>query len=59
MIPDNGGYRLNKKKYYSTGSLYADLIFVHLLSPDDTVVTALLPTKREGIELVDDWDGFG
>ncbi|MEH2334854.1 acyl-CoA dehydrogenase [Nostoc sp.] len=59
LIPDDGGYRLNGKKYYSTGSLYADLIFVRLLSPDDTVVTALFPTKREGIELVDDWDGFG
>lgn len=60
LTPDeDGGYRLNGTKYYSTGSLYADLIFVRLLSPDDTVATALLPTKREGIDLVDDWDGFG
>ncbi|MEH1850657.1 MAG: acyl-CoA dehydrogenase family protein [Nostoc sp.] len=59
LIPDDGGYRLNGTKYYSTGSLYADLIFVRLLTPNDTVATALLPTKREGIDLVDDWDGFG
>ncbi|MEH1785671.1 MAG: acyl-CoA dehydrogenase family protein [Nostoc sp.] len=59
LTPDDGGYRLNGTKYYSTGSLYADLIFVRLLTPNDTVATALLPTKREGIDLVDDWDGFG
>ncbi|MEH1920367.1 acyl-CoA dehydrogenase family protein [Nostoc sp.] len=59
LIPDDDGYRLNGTKYYSTGSLYADLIFVRLLTPNDTVATAILPTKREGIDLVDDWDGFG
>ncbi|QLE40305.1 acyl-CoA dehydrogenase [Nostoc sp. C052] len=59
LTPDDNGYRLNGTKYYSTGSLYADLIFVRLLTPNDTVATALLPTKREGIDLVDDWDGFG
>ncbi|KAF3889550.1 MULTISPECIES: acyl-CoA dehydrogenase family protein [Nostocales] len=59
LTPDNDGYRLNGTKYYSTGSLYADLIFVRVLAPDDTIAIALLPTKREGIELVDDWDGFG
>ncbi|GAA6616154.1 acyl-CoA dehydrogenase family protein [Scytonema sp. NUACC26] len=59
LTPDNDGYRLNGTKYYSTGSLYADWIFVRLLAPDDTIAIALLPTKREGIELVDDWDGFG
>ncbi|MEH2116336.1 acyl-CoA dehydrogenase family protein [Nostoc sp.] len=59
LTPDDNGYRLNGTKYYSTGSLYADLIFVRLLTPNDTVATALLPTKRDGIDLVDDWDGFG
>ncbi|MEH1821835.1 MAG: acyl-CoA dehydrogenase family protein [Nostoc sp.] len=59
LTPDDNGYRLNGTKYYSTGSLYADLIFVRLLTPNDTVAIALLPTKREGINLVDDWDGFG
>ncbi|MEH2051818.1 acyl-CoA dehydrogenase family protein [Nostoc sp.] len=59
LTPDDNGYRLNGTKYYSTGSLYADLIFVRLLTPNDTVATAILPTKREGIDLVDDWDGFG
>ncbi|WP_375515264.1 acyl-CoA dehydrogenase family protein [uncultured Nostoc sp.] len=56
---DGDGYRLNGTKYYSTGSLYADLIFVRVLVPDDTKAFVLIPTNREGIHLVDDWDGFG
>ncbi|MDM9384086.1 acyl-CoA dehydrogenase family protein [Chlorogloeopsis sp. ULAP01] len=59
LIPDGDGYRLNGMKYYSTGSLYADLIFVRVLTPDDATAFILIPTNREGIELVDDWDGFG
>ncbi|MHC5671411.1 acyl-CoA dehydrogenase family protein [Nostoc sp.] len=59
LIPDGDGYRLNGTKYYSTGSLYADLIFVRVLAPDGSTAFILIPTNREGLELVDDWDGFG
>ncbi|ODH00526.1 acyl-CoA dehydrogenase [Nostoc sp. KVJ20] len=59
LTPDNGGYRLNGRKYYSTGSIYADLVFVRVLTPDDATAFILIPTKREGIDLIDDWDGFG
>ncbi len=56
---DGNGYRLNGTKYYSTGSLYADFIFVRVLTPDGATGFILIPTNREGIELADDWDGFG
>jgi alkylation response protein AidB-like acyl-CoA dehydrogenase len=59
LSPDADGYRLNGRKYYSTGSLYSDLIFVSVLAPDNETAFIILPTNREGIELVDDWDGFG
>ncbi|MEH2119230.1 acyl-CoA dehydrogenase family protein [Nostoc sp.] len=59
LTPDGDGYRLNGRKYYSTGSLYADWIFVRVLAPDGSTVYILIPTNREGLELVDDWDGFG
>ncbi|KYC38995.1 acyl-CoA dehydrogenase [Scytonema hofmannii PCC 7110] len=59
LTPDGNGYRLNGRKYYSTGSLYADLIFVRVLVPDGDTAFILIPTKQEGIDLVDDWDGFG
>ncbi|MBD2341582.1 acyl-CoA dehydrogenase [Calothrix sp. FACHB-156] len=59
LTPDGDGYRLNGTKYYSTGSIFADLIWVRVLTHDDTVATVIIPTKLEGIDLVDDWDGFG
>lgn len=59
LTADGDGYRLNGTKYYSTGSLYADWIFVRVLAPDASTAYILIPTNREGLELVDDWDGFG
>lgn len=59
LTPDGEGYRLTGRKYYSTGSLYADLIFVSVITPNEDTAFAILPTNREGIVLVDDWDGFG
>jgi alkylation response protein AidB-like acyl-CoA dehydrogenase len=58
LTRDGSGYRLNGRKYYSTGSLFSDLIFISLLTPENETALAILPTNREGIELVDDWDGF-
>lgn len=59
LTPDGDGYRLNGTKYYSTGSLFSDLIFISLLTPEGETALAIVPVNREGIELVDDWDGFG
>lgn len=59
LTPDGDGYRLNGTKYYSTGSLFSDLIFVSLLTTDGEIAFGILPANREGVELVDDWDGFG
>ncbi len=59
LTPTTRGYRLNGTKYYSTGSLFADYVLVRAKAPDDQLVTAIVPTGREGLELVDDWDGFG
>ncbi|MBV9384805.1 MAG: hypothetical protein JOZ78_00080 [Chroococcidiopsidaceae cyanobacterium CP_BM_ER_R8_30] len=59
LTPDGDGYRLDGTKYYSTGSLFSDLIFVSLLTPDGETAFGILPANREGVELVDDWDGFG
>ncbi len=53
------GYRLTGVKYYSTGSLYADYIWVFAAAPDDRLAGIVVPADREGVELVDDWDGFG
>lgn len=59
LVPEGDGFRLTGTKYYSTGTLYADYVQVRAAGPDDAVLTAIIPTTREGIERIDDWDGAG
>ncbi|KZD20340.1 acyl-CoA dehydrogenase family protein [Tardiphaga robiniae] len=59
VTPDGDGYRLNGTKYYSTGTLYADYVLVRVADGNEALATTIIPVKREGIELVDDWDGSG
>jgi alkylation response protein AidB-like acyl-CoA dehydrogenase len=55
----DGRYRLDGKKFYSTGTLYADLIAVSAEREDGREVHAIIPADRQGVTLYDDWDGFG
>jgi alkylation response protein AidB-like acyl-CoA dehydrogenase len=59
LTPEGDGWRLNGTKYYSTGSLYADLILIKATAPGGLGVTVIIPTDREGVERIDDWDGIG
>lgn len=59
LLPKGGDYVLNGSKYYSTGTMYADYIFVTAADQHGEVVAAVVPADREGVEIVDDWDGFG
>ncbi|GBD46832.1 acyl-CoA dehydrogenase [Methylopila sp. Yamaguchi] len=59
LTPDGDGYRLDGTKYYSTGTLYADHVIVRAAAPGDLAASAIIPVTREGVELVDDWDGAG
>jgi alkylation response protein AidB-like acyl-CoA dehydrogenase len=54
-----GVLRLNGFKFYSTGTLFADHIAVSAVDADGQDLQAIVPTGREGVELYDDWDGFG
>ncbi|MBB3913788.1 SfnB family sulfur acquisition oxidoreductase [Rhizobium fabae] len=56
---DGPGYRINGRKFYSTGVLFADWITVFALDPEDRLTMAFVPKGTEGVEIVDDWDGFG
>jgi alkylation response protein AidB-like acyl-CoA dehydrogenase len=55
----DGRYRLDGKKFYSTGTLYADLIAVSAEREDGREVHVIIPADRQGVTLFDDWDGFG
>lgn len=55
---DRAGWRLNGKKFYSTGTLYADWIVATALDGAQ-VVSVALPADLPGVTRLDDWDGFG
>ena len=60
FTPDgNGVYLLNGTKYYSTGTLYSDYVLVRAADSSGASGATIVPIKRDGIELVDDWDGLG
>ncbi|MDL2408998.1 SfnB family sulfur acquisition oxidoreductase [Rhizobium calliandrae] len=56
---DGDGYRINGTKYYSTGVIFADWITVFALDDEERLVMAFVPKGADGVEIVDDWDGFG
>ncbi|WP_297004201.1 acyl-CoA dehydrogenase family protein [uncultured Corynebacterium sp.] len=55
---DNGNYQLNGTKFYSTGTLYADVVSV-AADLDGRRVTVLVDSDAPGVHQFDDWDGFG
>jgi alkylation response protein AidB-like acyl-CoA dehydrogenase len=59
VSPDGDHFVLNGTKYYSTGSLYSDRVVVIAATPDQRIVSAVVPVDRDGVQLDDDWDGMG
>lgn len=59
LVAEGDEFRLDGDKYYCTGALLADRVGVLATMADGRTATAVVPTDREGVELVDDWDGFG
>ncbi|MNR90281.1 Dibenzothiophene desulfurization enzyme C [compost metagenome] len=55
---EDGKWYLNGKKYYSTGTIYADWIVASVVDGTERVSVAL-PATAPGVTRVDDWDGFG
>jgi alkylation response protein AidB-like acyl-CoA dehydrogenase len=54
-----GGLRLSGRKFYSTGSLFADWIHTTATLDRERSATVLVPTSARGVGQFDDWDGFG
>lgn len=59
LTEHDGGYLLNGDKFYSTGNLYSDYLFVNAVRANGESVTVVVPTDRAGVDLTDDWDGIG
>lgn len=56
---DGGAFRVNGTKSYSTGALFADWVAASALDDDGNVIAFMVPRDREGLRLLDDWDGTG
>jgi alkylation response protein AidB-like acyl-CoA dehydrogenase len=54
-----GEYLVSCRRYYATGSLYADYLLVSVTLDDGAARTVLVESDRPGVGLPDDWDGFG
>ncbi|MFC4120944.1 SfnB family sulfur acquisition oxidoreductase [Nonomuraea zeae] len=59
LRPVDGGFRIDGRKIYSTGALFADWIPVIALDAGDLHHTAFVPRDAPGLRVVDDWDGMG
>jgi alkylation response protein AidB-like acyl-CoA dehydrogenase len=59
LADGDGVLRLNGYKFYSTGTLFADLIAVSASDAEGRDLQAIVPVGRDGVELFDDWEGFG
>ena len=55
----DGRLTLNRTKYYTTGSIFADWIEVGAVNDVDEAVSAVVAAKAPGVNIVDDLDGFG
>jgi SfnB family sulfur acquisition oxidoreductase len=56
---DGDSFRLNGRKFYSTGALFAHWIAVIANNDDGKSTLAIVPRETEGLTIVDDWSGFG
>ncbi len=58
IVRDGDGWLLNGRKYYSTGTLYADWI-VATAHDGGVLASVAFPATLPGVTRLDDWDGFG
>jgi alkylation response protein AidB-like acyl-CoA dehydrogenase len=59
VLRDGERWLVNGAKFYATGSLYADWLDVLGKGDGETVLTALVRRTDPGVQLTDDWTGFG
>lgn len=55
----NGQYLLNGEKFYSTGTSFADWLAIRALHPDGYTVLTIIDRHAAGVEVINDWNGFG
>ena len=56
---ENGRYYVNGEKFYSTGSSFAHWLAIKAIHPEGYVVLTLVDATAQGVEVIDNWNGFG
>lgn len=59
LTKEGDHFRANGTKSYSTGALFADWVSAAVVDDDGEVVSVLVPSDRQGLVRLDDWDGMG
>lgn len=60
LVKKAGDWVLHGEKYYTTGSIFADWIVVMATTEGvEGRQYAIVERNAEGVEILDDWDGFG
>jgi SfnB family sulfur acquisition oxidoreductase len=56
---DGNGWRINGRKFYATGALYAQRIPTSVVDDSGVQQLAFVPANAAGLSVIDDWSGFG
>ncbi|MDM0056650.1 SfnB family sulfur acquisition oxidoreductase [Variovorax fucosicus] len=62
LTPDGDGFRVDGRKFYCTGALFAHWIPTLVVAQEhgrEVTRLAFVPRRAEGVRITDDWDGFG
>lgn len=59
LTRQDGGHRLNGRKHYATGAIFADRLFISAVSEDGRPVGVEIGPRDPGVTVLDDWDGMG
>jgi SfnB family sulfur acquisition oxidoreductase len=59
LTKSGADFVLTGRKFYSTGALFADWIPVIALDDEDRKIMAFVPRDADGLNVIDDWSGFG
>ena len=56
---ENNRYFIDGEKFYSTGSSFAHWLAIKAIHPEGHVVLTIINREATGVEIIDNWNGFG
>lgn len=58
-VREGAGWRLDGVKSFCSGALGSDRLTVSATTPDGGFLIGIVPTRRDGVRVEQDWDAFG